>query len=144
MKARTLQPIRPLARGQWLRLGVIAAVAAIVAVLIVQSVILTIWPDLSAFKPLDNLPRSAIFTLIPAALATALFAWLAARRPQADQNFLRIALIVLMLSFLPDYLIPDPAKSLLASTATALLHAVAAAVVVPVLAIGYRRATRGV
>ena len=140
MTAKTLEPIRPLARGQWLRLGATAAVAAIVAVLVVPSVILAIWPDLSAFKPLDSLARSAIFTLLPTALATALFAWLAARRPQADQSFLRIALIVLVVSFLPDYLIPVPAKSLLASTATALLHAVAAAVIVPMLVTGYRRA----
>lgn len=142
MTARTARSIRPLARGRWLRLGAIAAIAAIVAVLIVQSLALTIWPEIAAFKPLDSLARAAIFTLIPAVLATAVFAWLAGRRPQPDQTFLRIALIVLLISIIPDYLLPLPGKTFLASTATAFLHIVAAAVIVPVLVVGYRRSQR--
>lgn len=139
MTSQTIRPLRPLARNQWLRLGAIAAVAAIVAVLVVQMLALAIWPDLAAFKPLDSLARSTIFTLIPAALATALFAWLAARRAQPDQAFLRIALIVLLISIIPDYLLPDAGKTVMASSITALLHIVAAAIIVPVLVLGYRR-----
>ncbi len=139
MTAQAALAVRPLARRQWLTLGATAAVAAIVAVLIVQTLALTIWPDLAAFKPLDSLARTAIFTLIPAVIATALFAWLANHRTQPDQSFLRIALIVLLISIIPDYLLPDAGKTFLASSVTALLHIVAAAVIVSVLVMGYRR-----
>lgn len=125
--------------GQWLTLGAIAAVLAAAAVLAVQWLALSIWPDAALFKPLDSYPRTALFTIIPAFLATALFAWLAGRRADPARAFVRISLVVLVLSFIPDYILPVPDKTLLASTITAFLHVVAAAVIVGVLVAGYRR-----
>jgi hypothetical protein len=136
LNART-QP-RP-TTGQWLTLGAIAAVLAAAAVLAVQWIALSIWPDAALFKPLDSYARSAIFTIIPAFLATALFAWLAGRRSDPARAFIRISLIVLLVSFIPDYILPVPDKTLLASTITAFLHVVAAAIIVGVLVTGYRR-----
>lgn len=125
--------------GQWLMLGTIAAVLAAATVLIVQWLALSIWPDAALFKPLDSYPRTALFTIIPAFLATALFAWLAGRRADPACDFIRISLVVLVLSFIPDYILPVSDKTLLASTITAFLHVVAAAVIVGVLVAGYRR-----
>jgi hypothetical protein len=125
-------------RKWWVRLGFFAAVAGIVAVLVVQAVSLAIWPDLVRFGPLDSYVRSAIFTAIPAVGATALLAWLAARSPQPIPTFLRISVIVLLFSIVPDYLLPIPEKTLLASTVAALLHVIAAATIVGTLVLGYQ------
>ncbi len=138
MTAQSSQPIRPLTRSQWLTLGAAAAITAIVAVLVVEMLALAIWPDIATFKPLDSLVRAAVFTLIPALLATALFAWLSGRQARPDQAFLGTALIVLLISIIPDYLLPVPGKTFLASTVTAFLHVVAAAVIVSILVMGYR------
>jgi hypothetical protein len=46
---------------------------------------------------------------------------------------------VLLLSIIPDYILPVPDKTLLASTITAFLHVVAGVAIVGVLLAGYRR-----
>lgn len=127
------------AMGQWLTLGAMAAVLAAAAVLAVQWLALSIWPDAALFKPLDSYARTVLFTIIPAFGATALFAWLAGRRPAPARAFVRISAVVLLLSIIPDYILPVPDKTLLASSITAFLHVVAAAVIVGVLLAGYRR-----
>ena len=126
-------------RNQWIQIGLAAAVTSILAVILTQWVAIAIWPDIALFKPLDSYPRTAIFTAVPTAVATALFAWLAARKPQPVQTFLRISAVVLLLSFIPDYMLPVPYKTILASSVAAFMHLVAAAVIVTVLVIGYRR-----
>lgn len=125
--------------GQWLVLGALAAAVATAAVLIVLAVAIAIWPDIALFKPLDSYARAALFTIIPAFAATGLFAWLAARRADPVRAFLRIAAVVLLLSFIPDYLLPVPDKTFLASTVAAFLHIVAAVAIAGVLVGGYRR-----
>lgn len=125
--------------GQWAILGLVAAALATAAVLAVQAIALSIWPDAALFKPLDSYPRTAIFTIIPAFGATALFAWLAARRSDPVRSFLGISGVVLLLSIIPDFILPVPDKTLLASSITAFLHVVAAVVIVGVLVTGYRR-----
>ena len=127
------------AAGQWLVLGALAAVVATAAILIVMAIAIAIWPNIVLFKPLDSYARAALFTIIPAFAATALLAWLAARRANPLRAFVRIAAVVLLLSFIPDYLLPVPDKTLLASTVAAFLHVVAAAAIVGVLVGGYRR-----
>lgn len=124
---------------QWLILGLTAAVAAIVGVLIVRAVALAIWPDAALFQPLDTPVRSAIFTLVPALIATGLLAWLARRVADPTATFVRISLVVLVLSFIPDYILPVPNRTFIASTIAAFLHVVAAAIIVPILVRGYRR-----
>ena len=136
----TIQP-KPDAR-QWIGLGALAATLAVVAVLAVQAIAIALWPDVALFKPLDSYARAALFTIIPAFAATALFAWLARRRAAPERAFLRIAAVVLLLSFIPDYLLPVPDKTFLASSVAAFLHIVAAAVIVAVLVAGYRRLSR--
>lgn len=127
---------------QWLVLGLIAAAAAILGVLIARAAALFIWPDAALFQPLDSAVRAAIFTLAPALLATGLLAWLAYRSADPVRTFLWISLAALMLSFIPDYILPVPNRTVIASTLAAFLHVVAAAIIVPILVIGYRRMMR--
>lgn len=133
------QPKETLTPGQWLAIGGVAAIASVLAVLLTQTLALAIWPELALFKPLDSLARTALFTLVPALGATGVFAWLAARRQEPVRAFTRIAAVVLLLSVIPDYVLPVAHRTLLASTVTAALHVVAAAVIVLVLVGGYRR-----
>jgi hypothetical protein len=139
MTTVNVQRQSPLASGQWFRLGTAAAVSSVATVLVVQVVAMAIWPDIALFKPLDSLPRTVVFTAVPALVAMAVFAWLARRRGDPVPGFLRIAAVVLVLSVIPDYLLPVEHKTFLASTVTAFLHVVAAAVTVTVLITGYRR-----
>jgi len=69
------------------------------------------------------------------------FAWLARRKTNPVPAFLMISVVVLLLSIIPDYLLPVEYKTFLASSVTAALHVVAAAVIVSVLVTGYRRQT---
>lgn len=126
-------------RNQWIRIGLVAAVLSILAVLITQWLAIALWPDIALFKPLDSFLRTAIFTAVPTAVATALFAWLAAHKPQPVQKFLITSAVILFLSFIPDYLLPVPYKTILASSVAAFMHVVAAVVIVAVLVIGYRQ-----
>lgn len=141
MTTINVQPNVQLDRGQWFRLGLIAAVAAVIAVLIIQWLAIAIWPEIALFKPLDSYARTALFTFIPALGATAVFAWLAHRQPDPVSSFLKISGVVLLISIIPDYLLPVPTKSFLASSVTAFLHVAAAAIIVGVLVTGYRRQT---
>lgn len=125
--------------NQWVQIGLVAAVASVVAVLIVQVLALAIWPDIALFKPLDSYARTAVFTAVPAFVATAVFAWLAGRKQQPVQSFIKISAVVLFLSIIPDYILPVPDKTFLASTVTAFMHVVAAVVTVASLAAGYNR-----
>jgi hypothetical protein len=123
----------------WMKLGLVAAVASVVAVLIVEALAIALWPEITRFQPLNSYLRAAIFTLVPALGATALFAWLAEHRSQPARTFVTIAVVVLLISVIPDYLLPVSDKTLLASTVTAALHGVAAVVTAGVLVFGYRR-----
>lgn len=126
-------------RGVWMKLGFVAAAASIAAVVLVSALAIARWPEIARFQPLNSYLRAAIFTLAPALGATALFAWLVAQRRRPVRAFITIAAVVLLLSIIPDYLVPVPDKTLLASTVTAALHVVAAIVTVGVLVGGYRR-----
>jgi|SRR5690606_1039102 len=134
-----------LPQRQWLTLGLAAAVGSVAAVLAAQAIALTIWPALALFKPLESYARSALFTLIPALGATAVFAWLATRKDDPASSFKKIAAVVLLLSFIPDYdyVLPVAHRTLLASSVAAFLHVVAAAVTVSVIVNGYRRLSAG-
>ena len=139
MTALNAAPRPKPAAGQWLVLGALAAAVATAAVLIVLAITIALWPDVALFKPLDSYARAALFTIIPAFAATGLLAWLAERRAAPVRAFVRIAAAVLLLSFIPDYMLPVPDKTFLASSVAAFLHVVAAAAIVGVLIGGYRR-----
>lgn len=127
--------------SDWVKWGFLAAAASIAAVLVVQALAISAWPEIALFGPLDNYVRSAIFTLVPVIVATGLFAWLANRATRPARTFIIISIVVLIISFIPDYAAPIPNKTLLASTVAAFLHVVAAVVTVSLLVTGYRRQT---
>lgn len=133
------QPNIQLERGQWARLGLVTALVSIVAVLVVQALAIALWPEIALFAPLDNYVRSAIFTLVPVIGATALLAWLVGRSARPVRTFIQISAVILLLSIIPDYALPVPYKTLLASSVTALLHVVAGAITVLMLVTGYHR-----
>jgi len=137
----TKTSVKSPAAGDWLRIGLMATAVAVIAVLLVQLLATQIWPEIALFKPLDSYARSAAFVIVPAIAATVLFAWLARRSPQADAQFLRISVVVLLLSFIPDYILPVEHKTLLASSVAAFLHVVAGVILVAMLTSGYRRLT---
>ena len=139
MTTITNQKSESLDRKNWIQLGLIATVASVLAVLIGQFIALAIWPESALFKPLDSYARSAVFTAVPAVVATFLFSWLAAHKSQPVKKFIRIAIVLLIVSIIPDYILPVPDKTFLASTITAFMHVVATVVIVGVLVNGYRR-----
>lgn len=127
---------------RWLQIGLQASLLSVLAVLLTQNLILARWPELAAFKPLDSFARSALFTFVPAMGATAVFAWLVKKRERPEGKFLWISAVVLLLSFIPDYLLPIPNRTIPASTAAVSLHLVAGIVTVFLILAGYRRATK--
>ncbi len=133
------QPTAHIETKAWAQIGLMAVAASIVTVLLVQALALAAWPDIALFKPLDSYVRSALFVLVPVIGATAVFAWLAGRREQPVRDFITLSAVVLLASIIPDYVIPDANKTLLASTVTAFLHVVAGIITVAVLIIGYQR-----
>jgi hypothetical protein len=128
----------PLKWNAWVKVGLKAALASIAAVLAVQAIALAIWPAIAAFGPLDSYPRSALFTLVPVIGATGLFAWLVKTREKPVSSFIKISLVVLALSFIPDYVIPHPSKTFLASSVAAFMHLVAGVVTIVMIIKGYR------
>lgn len=145
MTVRTISESRSpvsLTTTQWLGIGLQAGIGAVLAVLLVQAAILAFAPGLAVFQPLGNYARSALFTFVPALGATLVFAWLVKNRERPVGKFLWISLVVLLLSFIPDYALPIPEKTFLASTAAAFLHLVAGIVTVVLILSGYFRAAR--
>lgn len=136
--SNTRKPAR-LTITRWLWIGIRAALGSILAVLLAQAAILALWPELVAFKPLESYARSALFTLILAIVATAIFACLVKNQEHPEARFLWIAAGFLLLSFIPDYLLPVPYRTLLASTTAAFLHLIAGIVTVTLILTGYRR-----
>jgi hypothetical protein len=126
-------------KNDWVKLGFIAAVISVAAVLVVQSLAIAFWPEIALFAPLDSYVRSVIFTLVPALGATVLFAWLVNRMARPVRTFIAISAVVLVISFIPDYILPVPDKTILASTVAAFLHIVAAVPQLLILVIGYQR-----
>jgi hypothetical protein len=127
--------------SDWRLLGLLAVIGSIVAVITVQTLAISIWPQIALFAPLDSYVRSALFTLVPAVGATLVFAWLAGRSEHPVRDFLILSAVLLLLSLIPDYLLPVPHKTILASSIAALLHVIAAVVIVSILLTGYRRRT---
>lgn len=128
----------PLKWNTWVKIGLKTALASIAAVLAVQAIALVIWPDIAAFGPLDSYARSALFTLVPVIVATGLFAWMVKTREKPVSTFIKISAAVLVLSFVPDYVIPHPSKTFLASSVAAFMHLVAGIVTVIMVITGYR------
>lgn len=131
-----------LAGSEWIKLGLFTALVSIVVVLAVEALAIALWPEIALFAPLDSYARSALFTLLPVVGATVLLAWLVRRQERAVRSFIMISVIVLLISIIPDYILPVPNKTLLASSVTAFLHVVAALITVIMLVSGYQRRVR--
>ncbi len=129
----------PLTSIHWAKAGLIAGAAAAAAVVLVQLVALQAFPEAGVFEPLRSYPRTVAFVMIPSLLASRLFVWLVQRRPQPVPTFLAISLLVLLLSFIPDFALPLAGKSVLGSSIAAGLHVVAAVIIVPILILLHRR-----
>ena len=127
-----------LSRRDWLTLGSVTVVASIMMVLLVQAFALAFWPDIKSFDPLNSFLRSALFTAVPVAGATFLFAFLDSRMAEPAGLFNKIAIAVLIVSIIPDFLLPVANKIFLASSVTAFLHVVAASMTVMILQQGYK------
>jgi cytochrome bd-type quinol oxidase subunit 2 len=133
------QKTASLTTPRWLRIGLQATLGSILGVLLAQAAILSLEPELAAFKPLDSYPRSALFTFVPVMAATVIFARLAKTQDQPAAKFLWIAAVFLLLSFIPDFILPVPHRTLAASTAAASLHLVAGVISVTLILLGYNR-----
>lgn len=123
----------------WVKIGLLAAAVSIAAVLVMQAIAIALFPEIALFKPLDSFARSALFVLVPALGATAIFAWLVNHTEKPVSKFIILSVIVLVISIIPDFVMPDMNKTLLASTVTAFLHVVAGALIVSILVVSYQR-----
>lgn len=124
--------------SDWIIIGLKAAIISIVAVLIVQAQATAFWPEITLFRPLDSYARSALFTLVPAIGATAIFAWLAKHQTQPEKKFVILSVTVLLLTFIPDFALPLENKTLLSSSVAAFLHLIAGVATVWVILRSYR------
>ncbi len=125
----------------WAPLGATAAAISAAGVVIAQALALAAWPEVAAFRPLDSFPRSVLFTVVPAIIATVVLAQLARRTADPVRPFVGLAAGVLLLSFIPDFVLPDANRTLLASSVAAGLHVVAAVLTTGVLVAGYLHQT---
>ena len=142
MTARTMENRETktdLKRDAWPKIGLKTALFSIISVLVIQAIALAIWPGIGLFKPLDSYPRSALFTLIPAIGATFVFAWIAKHKSQPVKKFVIFSAVLLLLSFIPDYALPLPGKTFLASSIAATMHLVAGVVTVGTIVSGYHQ-----
>jgi hypothetical protein len=130
-------------RMDWVKTAVKTAFFSITAVLIVQAIALTAWPEIALFKPLDSYPRSVLFTLVPAVGATMVFAWMVNHVSNPVKKFVTLSVILLLLSFVPDYALPLENKTLLASSVAAFMHLVAGVVTVTTIVASYSRRGEG-
>lgn len=133
------QPTSQLDAKAWAKSGLLAAAVGIAAVLIIQTIAIALAPEIALFKPLDSYARSALFVLVPAIGATAIFAWLVKHTEKPIAKFLILSAFVLLVSIIPDFVLPDPYKTLLASAVTAFLHLVAGVSIVLTLVWTYQR-----
>ncbi len=128
-----------LKRNDWLKIGLKTALFSIISVLAVEAIALSIWPETALFKPLDSYPRAALFTLVPAIGATVVFAWLVNHKNQPVKKFMILSAVLLLFSFIPDYVLPLENKTFLASSVAAFMHLTAGLVTVAAIVTGFHK-----
>lgn len=108
---------------------VIAAVAANVLVYFIASAVVAY--D-AGFPPLASVGGPIIFTLVPAIVAVVLYAVLLRVASNPERIFTTIAVVVLVLSFVPDlfYIPTVPGASTSQTAVLLVMHIVAAVVIV--------------
>jgi hypothetical protein len=129
----TVSESEPLGTGPLVRRGALAAVLASVtnAVLVLAATAVGVAPG---FRPLA-IPPVLLLTVLGVAGATAVYWLLCRRASNPDRTFVRVAAVVLVLSFLPDIglLSADPAATVAGVVVLMAMHVVAAAASVAVL-----------
>lgn len=113
--------------------------ASLIVAVPILAIARSIWPDIVLFGPTSSYLRLVPFIMVPLAAATAAFAKITSCSATPQRTFLILAGIVLLLSFVPDYILPVAGRTFVASSVAAFLHIVVAIVTVSVLLIGYRR-----
>jgi hypothetical protein len=119
--------------GSLVRRGALAAVVAAIAKAVV-AVAATTAGVAPGFRPLE-LPPILLLTVLGVIGATAVYWMLLRRASNPDRTFVRVAAVVLVVSFVPDLglLSADPAATVLGVLVLMAMHVVAAAVSVAVL-----------
>jgi hypothetical protein len=125
-------------KSEWIKTGLITAGASIVAVLFLQALAIVIWPEIAFSKPLDCYTRLALFTLLLAASATCLLAWLANHRPQPIQMLIKLAIFALIIGLTADYVLAFPGRGVLISSIMAFIQFTAGVEIVLILIVAYR------
>lgn len=113
--------------------GVVAAALAAVANAVLVWVV-TVTDAVEPFQPLTY-PPVVLFSVLGALGAAVVYGVLVRRVADPDRTFLRVAAVVLVVSFLPDVglLAADPAATVPAVLVLMVMHAVVAAISVATL-----------
>lgn len=124
-------------RGRFARIGLATVVASVLANVLfyyIGSAFVTYDPD---FVVLANVSGAIVFTAFFAVAAVAVYAALVRYTDNAVRNFTIISAVVLAVSIVPDYtmILDEPGSSLGQATILAMMHVVAASVIVPMLTI---------
>ena len=124
-------------RGRFARIGLATVVASVLANVLfyyIGSAFVTYDPD---FVVLTNVSGAIVFTAFFAVAAVAVYAALVRYTDNAVRNFTIISAVVLAVSIVPDYtmILDEPGSSLGQATILAMMHVVAASVIVPMLTI---------
>lgn len=119
-----------------LRTSAIAIVGAIVANTVIYYLARAFIEVDPAFPPLATPVQPAIFTLVGVGLGCAVYAWMRSRGGDFNHRFTLIAIVALIVSFLPDIgLLASgaPGATTGAIAVLLLMHVVAAAIAIKVL-----------
>ena len=125
--------------GSILRIGLLAAALSAVANAVVYFIGDALIDIPGDFTPLENVSAPIIFSVLGALAATGVYAWMARSNPHPEAGFQRVALIALLLSFIPNIMVQlaEPENLGTVETAPVLLlmvmHVVVAAIRVAVL-----------
>lgn len=117
------------------RIGLLAAVVAVIVNMIVYAIAVNVFDISSAFMPLRNVVSPIIFSALGAIGATAAFALIARRAMRPIRRFRLIALVVLLVSLLSPIFGTSsmPGVSAAAVVTLMLMHVTTAAISVGLL-----------
>ncbi|MFN8639475.1 MAG: DUF6069 family protein [Dehalococcoidia bacterium] len=119
-----------------LRASVIAIVGAILANTVLYYLARAVIEVNPAFAPLGTPVQPALFTLGGVGLACVLYAWMRSRGGDVNHRFTLVAIVALILSFLPDVVLLAsgmPGATPASITVLMLMHVVAGAIAIKVL-----------
>ncbi len=135
--AMSINPTTPHARipaGAIARVGALALVAAVAITVLIYFIGKAIWGYSTEFLPLANVSPTILFTAFFGILAVVVFAIVARVSSRPIPTYRIVALVALVLSFLPDFsLVGTPGASTGVFIALISMHFAAAATLVGTL-----------